>query len=131
MHVQTHTSVLRPSAPTTFTVYSFQSTSVTITWSQLSMVVINSYSVGYMRTGGCTLAPSGDRTDIVSPYTLTGLEENIEYEITVTARNTMSNSDAAATTATTLSASELDNGGKIQYFVIYINFQFLVAVFLR
>ena len=73
------------------------------------MDVVDSYTISYMRTAGCPDAPSGSRTSISGSdrsYDLTGLEENITYDITITAINT-ANQMSTTTSVTTLTAGEL------------------------
>ena len=82
-----------------------QINSVTLTWSQSSIDVIDNYIISYRRIAGCTNAPFGSRTisGLLRMYTLDGLEEDITYEINITAMND-GNSLSALTNATTLSA---------------------------
>ena len=85
-----------------------QATSVLLTWSQSSTDVVDSYTISYMRTAGCSGAPSGSRTSIsgsVRSYDLTDLEEHITYDITITAINTATQM-STTTPVTTLTAGE-------------------------
>ena len=85
-----------------------RATSVQLTWSQSSMDVVDSYTISYMRTAGCPDAPSGSRTFIsgsVRSYDLTGLEEDITYDITITSINT-ANQMSTTTSVTTLTAGK-------------------------
>ena len=77
---------------------------VGLTWTQSSMDVVDNYNISYRRTAGCN-TPSGSRTisGSLRTYNLTGLEEDITYEITITAMNTR-NSMSATTSTTTLAA---------------------------
>ena len=78
---------------------------VGLTWTQSSMDVVDNYIISYRRTAGCTNAPSGSRTisGSLRTYSLPGLEEDITYEITITAINTKNNM-SATTSTTTLAA---------------------------
>ena len=80
--------------------------SVSLTWTQASLDVVDNYMISYRRTAGCN-TPSGSRTisGLLRTYTLTGLEEDITYEITITAMNTR-NSMSSTTRATTLAAGK-------------------------
>ena len=80
--------------------------SVRLTWSQSSLDVVVNYIISYRRTARCN-APLGSRTisGSLRMYTLTGLEEDITYEITITAMNTR-NSMSATTSTTTLAAGK-------------------------
>ena len=85
-----------------------RATSVLLTWSQSSRDVVDSYTISYMRRAGCPDAPSGSRTSIngsARNYDLTGLEEDITYDITITAINT-ANQMSTTTSVTTLTAGE-------------------------
>ena len=79
---------------------------VRLTWSQSSLDVVDSYIISYIITAGCN-APSDSHTisGLLRTYTLTGLEEDITYEITITAMN-VRNSMSAITSTTTLSAGK-------------------------
>ena len=72
------------------------------------MDVVDNYIISYSRTAGCN-APSGSRTisGSLRTYTLTGLEEDITYEITISAMNTR-NRISATTTTTTLTAGKFE-----------------------
>ena len=101
------TLVLPPSSPSNL-MATPRATSVQLTWSQPSMDVVDSYNISYMRTAGCPDAPSGSRTSIsgsVRSYDLSGLEENMTYDITITAINT-ANEMSAPISVTTLTAGE-------------------------
>ena len=80
-------------------------TSVILNWTQSSMDVVDSYTISYSRTVGCTEASPGSTTTTGSPYTLMGLQEDTTYEISITAMNSGGSRSTMATT-TTLSASE-------------------------
>ena len=79
--------------------------SVTLTWSQSSFDVVNNYLISYRRIAGCTNALSGSHmiSGSLRMYTVIGLEDNITYEINVTAMST-GNSSSVLINATTLSA---------------------------
>ena len=97
---------LPPSAPTNVT-GTAQTTSVTLTWSQSLMDVVTNYTVIYTRTGGCPDPDSATwRTVSGSPYNITGLEENIIYEISIIANNRGGMSLRANYSTTTLSTGE-------------------------
>ena len=79
-------------------------------WSQSSMDVVDKYNISYRRTDGFSDALSVYRiistvNRLLETYTLTGLEENVTYEITITAINTR-NSLSTTTYTTTLSGSK-------------------------
>ncbi len=98
-----------PTIPASFTHSSFQSTQGTLTWTSLSTDVVNVYTISYRRTGGCSSAPSGSSTTTMKTITISDLEENIQYEFTITATNSAGRSLPAMTTATTLSTSKQKN----------------------
>ena len=65
-------------------------TSISLTWSQSSDDVVDSYTISYSRMAGCASAPSDSRTITRSTtsYLLPFLEEATEYVITIKAKNT-------------------------------------------
>ena len=81
---------------------------MTLTWTQSSFDVVDTYIISCRRIAGCTNAPSGYRTigGSLRKFTLTGLEEDITYEINMTAMNTVKNLSAFIN-ATTLSTGNL------------------------
>ena len=81
---------------------------MTLTWPQSLFDVVDNYIISYRRIAGCTNAPSGYHTinGSLRTFTLTGLEEDITYEINMTAMNTV-NSLSAFINATTLSTGNL------------------------
>ena len=93
-----------PSSPTILST-SPQSTSITLTWSQPSMDVVDSYQISYSFTiRGCgTTMP----TIVVSAagssreYFLTRLEENSDFTISITAMNGAGSSSPTITTTRT------------------------------
>ena len=95
-----HYSVPPPTILTT----SPQSTTITLTWSQTPGDVVDSYQISYSFTiRGCgtpvndvASAPGSSRE-----YTLTGLEENSDFIISITAMNGAESSPPATTTART------------------------------
>ncbi len=93
-----------PSMPTNFRHSSVSSTEVVLTWASPSPVIINMYTINYTKVGGCTEAPSGTDSTAMTAITISGLEENIEYEFTLTATNNVGTSSPATHTITTLSA---------------------------
>lgn len=81
--------VAAPSAPTNIQGMP-QPTSVMLSWTQSNLDVVDNYIINYRRVTGCSEAPSGTRTisdGSLRNYNLMGLEENIEYEIIITAMN--------------------------------------------
>ncbi len=60
------------------------------------------YTIRYRRIGGCSLAPSGSETTTLKTITISGLEENIQYEFTITATNNAGTSQPATHSVTTL-----------------------------
>ena len=83
-----------------------QTKSVRLTWFQSSLDVVDNYIISFRRIAGCK-ASSGSKTisGSLRTYTLTGLEENVTYEITITATNT-NNNKSSITNTTTLSAGK-------------------------
>ena len=81
-------------------------TEVTLTWSKSMLDFVTSYTISYTRTGGCSAALPGSRTANGSPYTITGLEENIQYQITIIAMNSGGMSSPATITTTTRATRE-------------------------
>ncbi len=92
-----------PSVPTSFTHSSVLSTQATLTWASPPTDVVNIYNIDYRRIGGCSIAPSGSSTTTMKTITISGLEENIQYEFSITATNSAGTSVAATYTLTTLS----------------------------
>ena len=102
--------VLPPSAPTDLSAES-SSTSLFIEWKQSLSDVVSNYNIIYNRTGGCRKAPSGS-VNIMAlmnvsndqrTYTLTGLQENIYYQIVLVARNIVGKNKSKVLTIKTLS----------------------------
>ncbi len=93
--------------PTHFRHTSVTSTEVVLTWASPSPVVINMYTISYRRVRGCTEAPSGTDSTSMTTITISGLEENIEYEFTLTTTNNEGTSSSATHTLTTLSAGKI------------------------
>ncbi len=87
-----------------------QQTSVMLTWTQPDIDAVQNYIISYNRTAGCSDAPSGSQTisGSMRMYTLSGLQENITYDITVTAINT-GNRLTATESFTTQTASMLSH----------------------
>ncbi len=85
-----------------------QQTSVMLTWTQSDIDAVQNYIISYTRTAGCSDAPSRSQTisGSMSMYTLSGLQENTTYDITITAMNTR-NRLSATESFTTLTASML------------------------
>ncbi len=93
--------------PTNFRNSLVSSTQVVLTWASPSPVVINIYIINYRRVRGCTEAPSGTNSTSMTTITISGLEENIEYEFTLSATNNGGTSSPATHTITTLSAGKI------------------------
>ena len=93
--------------PTNFRNFSVSSTEVVLTWASPSPVIINMYTINYRRVGGCTETPSGTASTSINAIIISGLEENIEYEFTLTATNNGGISLPATHTLTTLSAGKI------------------------
>ncbi len=93
--------------PTNFRHTSVSSTEVVLTWVSPYPVVINMYTISYRRVGGCTATPSGTASTSMTSITISVLEENIEYEFTLTATNNVGTSSPATHTITTLSAGKI------------------------
>ncbi len=64
------------------------------------------YTISYRRIGGCSSAPSGSKATTMKTITISDLEENIQYEFTITATNNAGTSQPAMYTATTASAGK-------------------------
>ena len=109
--IVTHTSafIVPPPSPAMLTTSS-QSTSITLTWSQSPGDVVDSYQISYSFTirvcenpgNGVTSAPGSSRE-----YTLTGLEENSDFIISITAMNEAGSSPPVTTTARTAIAGRI------------------------
>ena len=80
---------------------------MSLTWSQSHLDIVDNYNISYRRTAGCN-ASSGSHTisGSLRTYTLASLEEDITYEIKMTAMNTRNSLSATAIT-TTLSAGKI------------------------
>ena len=98
-----------PSSTTIMSVTS-QSTSITLTWSQSPGDVVDSYQISYSFTirgcgarGGHVSTVNGSSRE----YTLTGLEENSDFTINITAMNGAGSSPPATTTARTAIAGRI------------------------
>ncbi len=96
-----------------------QQTSVMLTWTQPDIDAVQKYIISYTRTAGCSDAPSGIQTisGSMRMYTLSGLQENITYGITITAMNTR-NRLSATKSFTTLTACMLC----LIYIIIHTHF---------
>ena len=79
-----------------------------LTWTQPDIDAVQNYIISYTRTAGCSDAPSGSQTisGSMRMYTLSGLQENITYNITITAINTR-NRLSDTESLTTLTSSML------------------------
>ncbi len=99
-------------------------TSVMLTWTQPDIDAVQNYIISYTRTAGCSDAPSGSQTfsGSMRMYTLSGLQENITYDITITARN-IRNGLSSTESFTTLTASKL--------YMIYIHVYIYLKIFIN
>ena len=95
------------------TVLSVSATSVSLSWSVPTGSVVDSYEVMWQRdtSGEC---PDKDEdsttiTDGSTSYTITGLEEDSTYSVTVTAVYSIGNVNSNTTVATTLEAGTYCN----------------------
>ena len=95
-----------PSSPTGLSSSSIQSTFITLTWSQPTGDIVDSYIITYSFTirvcgvtGGSTVMVGGSSRE----YTLTDLEENSDYTISITARNEAGDSPPTTTIMATTS----------------------------
>ncbi len=79
-----------------------------LTWTQSDIDAVQNYIISYTRTAGCSDAPSGSQTisGSMRMYTLSGLQENITYNITIIAMNSR-NRLSVTESFTTLTASML------------------------
>ncbi len=93
------------SSPPTNIQGTVQQTSVMLTWTQSDIDAVQNYIISYNRTAGCSDAPNGSQTisGSMRMYTLSGLQEDITYNITITAMNTR-NRLSATISFTTLTA---------------------------
>ncbi len=99
-----------PSNPTSLTSSSTGPTSITLTWSQPPGEVVDTYQISYsFGINGCP-GQGGDNIMIppvsgsLREYTLTGVQEDSEYTIRISAGNGAGDSATAQTMATTLTA---------------------------
>ena len=99
-------TVVTPSAPTRLT-GTPRTISMTFTWSQSPLDVVDSYKISYSRMAGCASAPSGSKTitGSANSYILSSLEEATEYMITIKAKNTAGFSPASNSLVITTLAS--------------------------
>ncbi len=95
-----------PSVPTSFTHSSLQSTQVTLTWTSLSNDVVTRYMISYRRIRGCSSTIPKTSTTTMKTITISDLEENIQYDFSITATNSAGTSQPATHTVTTLSTSK-------------------------
>ncbi len=93
--------------PRNFRDSSVSSTRVVLAWASPSPVIVNIYTISYRRVGSCTEAPSGTNSTSITTIMISGLEENIEYEFTLTATNNGNTSSPAIHTLTTVSAGKI------------------------
>ena len=102
-------TVVTPSAPTSL-MGTPRTRSISLTWTQSPLDVVDSYTISYTGMAGCASALSGSRTisGSATSFILSSLEEATEYVITIMAKNTAgfspaSNSFVGTTRATGLS----------------------------
>ena len=84
-----------------------RTTSISLTWTQAPLDVVDSYIISYTGMAGCASAPSDSRTITGSPtsFILPSLEEATVYMITIMAKNTAGFSPASNSfVGTTLAA---------------------------
>ncbi len=81
---------------------------MTLTWTQPDIDAVQNYIISYTRTAGCFDTPSGSQniSGSMKMYTLHDLQENITYNITITAMN-IRNRLSATESFTTLTGSML------------------------
>ncbi len=110
------------SSPPTNIQGTVQQTSVMLTWTQSDIDAVQNYIISYTRTAGCSDTPSGSQTisGSMRMYTLSGLQENITYNITITTMN-IRNELSATESFTTLTASKL--------YMIYIHVYIYLKIF--
>ena len=89
-------TVLAPSAPTRL-IGIPGSRSISHTWSQSSLDVVDSYIISYTGMTGCASAPSGSLTitGLPTSYILSSLEEATDCVIAMKAKNTAGFSPAS------------------------------------
>ena len=97
-------TVVAPSAPTSL-MGTPRTMSMSLTWSQSSLDVVDSYTISYTGMAGCASTLSGSRTisGSATSFILPFLEEATEYMITIMAKNTAGLSTATFV-GTTLAA---------------------------
>ncbi len=102
-----------------------------LNWTQSDNDAVQNYTIIYTRTAGCSDAPSGSQTisGSMRMYTLSGLQEDITYGITITAMNPR-NRLSATESFTTLTASMLSN--YYIYNIVFINiYKFFKSYYLH
>ena len=89
-------TVVTPSAPTIL-MGTLRTISMSLTWSQSYLDIVDSYTISYSVMTGCASASSGSRNITGSPtsYILSCLQEATEYVITIKAKNTAGFSPAS------------------------------------
>ena len=82
-------TVVVPSAPTSL-MGTPRTRSISLTWTQSPLDVVDSYTISYTGMAGCVSALSGSMTITGSPtsFILPSLDEATEYVITIKAKNT-------------------------------------------
>ena len=78
-----------------------------LNWTQSEQDIVENYLISFRSVRGCGYAQPGTRniSGLFQEYSLTGLEENITYKVTVMAVNDVATTTSTIT-ATTQSASE-------------------------
>ncbi len=78
------------SSPPTSIRGTVQQTSVMLRWTQSDIDAVQNYNISYNRAAGCSDAKNGSQTisGSMRMYNLSGLQEDITYNITITAMNT-------------------------------------------
>ena len=89
-------TVVVPSAPTSLIGISL-TRSMSLTWTQSPLDVVDTYTIRYSQKAGCGSAPSGSKNvpGSQTSYILSSLEEATEYRITIKANNTAGSSPAS------------------------------------
>ena len=94
-----------PASPTAFSSSSPDPTTITLTWTQPAGEVVHQYLITYsFRENDCAFADGNIQVfanGSSRTHTLTGVEENSDYNISIIARNTAGDSPPAETMETT------------------------------
>ena len=110
-----HCIVVPPYTPTLVEATAAAPTSIVLTWTHPPMDMVDSFLIAYSFTirdcdsDEAGMSPwwvvSGDTRN----FSLTGLEENSDFVLSILARNSAGDSEVSQTTATTALASKLAN----------------------